>query len=140
MKHHILIVEDNQPSRELLSDWLELEGFSVVAVENLERAFGAFQDQPPDAVLLDVQVGLEDGLSLAKWVREKPQFRNTPVIAVTARAAMRVYQNPSIFGHCGNSFRFVFLRLSLAKIQSDPMHRVFLNLAFDAFERKALIN
>jgi putative transposase len=32
------------------------------------------------------------------------------------------------------------LKLSLAKIQSDPMHRVFLNLAFDAFERKALIN
>jgi CheY-like chemotaxis protein len=86
MKQHILVVEDNPPSRELLSDWLELEGFSVVAVENLERAIGAFQDQPPDAVLLDVQLGLEDGLTLAKWVRERPQFRNTPVIAVTAHA------------------------------------------------------
>lgn len=87
MKLNILVVEDNQPSRELLSDWLELEGFQVVAAENLEQAFGAFKQQPlPNAVLLDVQLGLEDGLSLAKWVREDPQFRNTPVIAVTAHA------------------------------------------------------
>jgi CheY-like chemotaxis protein len=32
------------------------------------------------------QVGVEDGLSLAKWVREDQQFRHTPVIAVTAHA------------------------------------------------------
>lgn len=86
MKRIILVVEDNQPSRELLSDWLEVEGFKVVAAENLEQAFAAFRKQPPHAVLLDVQLGLEDGLSLAKWVREDPQFRNTPVIAVTAHA------------------------------------------------------
>ncbi|MGD0912269.1 MAG: response regulator [Terracidiphilus sp.] len=87
MKQIILVVEDNQPSRELLSDWLEVEGFQVVAAENLEQAFAAFKEQPaPNAVLLDVQLGLEDGLSLAKWVREDEHFRNTPVIAVTAHA------------------------------------------------------
>jgi two-component system cell cycle response regulator DivK len=86
MKLNILVVEDNQPSRELLSDWLEVEGFEVVAVENLEQAFAAFREQPLHAVLLDVQLGLEDGLSLAKWVREDPELRHTPVIAVTAHA------------------------------------------------------
>lgn len=88
MKHLILVVEDNQPNRELLSDWLDVEGFGVVAAENLEQAFDAFKDQPPHAVLLDVQLGLEDGLSLAKWIREDPQFRNTPIIAVTAHAML----------------------------------------------------
>jgi CheY-like chemotaxis protein len=86
MTHRILVVEDNPPSRELLSDWLELEGFGVVAAPNLEQAMSAFKDEPPHAVLLDVQLGPEDGLSLAKWIRETPEFRNIPVIAVTAHA------------------------------------------------------
>jgi CheY-like chemotaxis protein len=86
MTHRILVVEDNPPSRELLSDWLELEGFGVVAAPNLEQAMSAFKDEPPHAVLLDVQLGPEDVLSLAKWIRETPEFRNIPVIAVTAHA------------------------------------------------------
>jgi CheY-like chemotaxis protein len=86
MKRRILVVEDNAPSRELLSDWLDLEGYGVVAASGLEEAFAVFADQPPHAVLLDVQLGLDDGLSLAKWVRGNPQFRNTPIIAVTAHA------------------------------------------------------
>lgn len=37
MKHRILVVEDNQPNRELLCDWLESEGFEVVYAESLEQ-------------------------------------------------------------------------------------------------------
>lgn len=86
MKHRILVVEDNQPNRELLCDWLEAEGFEALAAENLEQAFAAFKDQPPHAVLLDVQLGPEDGLSLATWIRREPKLHNIPVIAVTAHA------------------------------------------------------
>jgi two-component system cell cycle response regulator DivK len=86
MKPRILVVEDNQPNRELLCDWLEAEGFEAIAAENLEQAFAAFKSQPPDAVLLDVQLGSEDGLSLAAWIRKEPTSRSTPVIAVTAHA------------------------------------------------------
>jgi two-component system cell cycle response regulator DivK len=86
MKQRILVVEDNQPNRELLCDWLEAEGFEAIAAENLEQAFAAFKSQPPDAVLLDVQLGSEDGLSLAAWIRKEPTSRSTPVIAVTAHA------------------------------------------------------
>jgi CheY-like chemotaxis protein len=88
MKPRILVVEDNQPNRELLCDWLESEGFDAVAAENLEQAFSAFQNQPPDAVLLDVQLGSEDGLTLAVWIRNEPTLRSTPVIAVTAHAML----------------------------------------------------
>jgi two-component system cell cycle response regulator DivK len=86
MKQRILVVEDNQPNRELLCDWLEAEGFEVVAAENLAQAFAAFKIQPPDAVLLDVQLGSEDGLALAAWMRKEPTLRSIPVIAVTAHA------------------------------------------------------
>ena len=86
MNHHILVVEDNQPNRELLSDWLEVEGFSVTAVANLEDALAAFTHDPPHAVLLDVQLGSEDGLYLAAWIRKSSDFEAIPVIAVTAHA------------------------------------------------------
>jgi CheY-like chemotaxis protein len=86
MKHRILVVEDNQPNRELLCDWLEAEGFEVLSAENLEQGFAAFKIQTPHAVLLDVQLGSEDGLSLAKWIRQESKLRYIPVIAVTAHA------------------------------------------------------
>jgi CheY-like chemotaxis protein len=86
MKQRILVVEDNLANRELLCDWLEAEDFQVQAVENLEQGFAALNVQPPQAVLLDIQLGSEDGLSLAKWIRREPKLRHIPVIAVTAHA------------------------------------------------------
>jgi len=86
MKHRILVVEDNPANRELLCDWLDSEGFEVESVENLEQSFAALTATPPHAVLLDVQLGSEDGLFLAKWIRQKPELQRIPVIAVTAHA------------------------------------------------------
>lgn len=86
MKQRILVVEDNQPNRELLSDWLEAEGFEVLSAENLQESFAALGNEAIDAVLLDVQLGADDGLRVATWVRNQPGLRNTPVIAVTAHA------------------------------------------------------
>ncbi len=86
MRHRVLVVEDNQPNRELLCDWLEAEGFEAFGTDNLEQAYAAFKNRPLDAVLLDVQLGKEDGLRLATWIRREPELRHTPVIAVTAHA------------------------------------------------------
>jgi two-component system, cell cycle response regulator DivK len=88
MKQRILVVEDNPANRELLCDWLEAEDFQVLSAEDLEESFAAFKSEPPQAVLLDVQLGLEDGLSLAKWIRREPKLRHIPVIAVTAHAML----------------------------------------------------
>ena len=48
MKRRILVIEDNAPNRELLSDRLEAEGFEVLSAENLEQAYSAFDNQPID--------------------------------------------------------------------------------------------
>ena len=88
MRHRILVVEDNLANRELLCDWLESEEFEVTSAENLEQAIGAFGTQPPHIVLLDVQLGSEDGLSLAKWIRREPKTHQIPVIAVSAHAML----------------------------------------------------
>jgi CheY-like chemotaxis protein len=86
MTHRILVVEDNELNRELLCDWLEAENYQVTSAANLEQAFAAIQEMPPDAVLLDVQLGDQDGLSIASWIRQRPALCHIPVIAVTAHA------------------------------------------------------
>jgi CheY-like chemotaxis protein len=88
MRRHILVVEDNDLSRELLCDWLESEGYQVTSASALDQAFDAIKKLPPDAVLLDVQLGDQDGLSMASWMRRQPALSHIPIIAVTAHAML----------------------------------------------------
>lgn len=86
MKHRILIVEDNPANRELLQDWLELEGHEVWCAADLEASYEVLGTEPPDVVLLDINLGAENGLDLVAWMRRKANLDDVPVIAVTAHA------------------------------------------------------
>jgi CheY-like chemotaxis protein len=97
MKGRILVVEDNQLSRELLCDWLETENYQVTSASDLQQAFDAIKKLPPDAILLDVQLGEQDGLSIAMWIRRQPTLAHIRIIAVTAHAMVteqeRIFQS-----------------------------------------------
>lgn len=86
MTERVLIVEDNPASLEMLRDWLELQEYEVVAASTLADAIASVERCRPDIVLLDVQLGPDDGLVLAEWVRRHGTLRHTPIIAVTAHA------------------------------------------------------
>jgi CheY-like chemotaxis protein len=86
LKHSVLVVEDNQPNRELLCDWLEVEGYEVWSAADLKTSFGVFPKRLPDVVLLDINLGDENGLDLVAWMRQRPETLLIPVIAVTAHA------------------------------------------------------
>ena len=88
MKTFVLVVEDNIANQELLQDWLETEGFDVASVGNLQSALNALEARTPHVVLLDVQLGAEDGLALSAWIRSNPPISHIPIIAVTAHAMM----------------------------------------------------
>src|ERR1022692_1422449 len=92
MSHRILVVEDNAANLELLVDWLESERFKVQTATTLDEAFAVLQGDLPDTVLLDVQLGAQDGLELATWIRRDPKLRAIPVIAVTAHAMTTDYE------------------------------------------------
>jgi CheY-like chemotaxis protein len=92
MSHRILIVEDNATNLELLQEWLDAEGYEVLSATDLEDAYAIFWGSPPDAVLLDVKLGAQDGLELAMWMRREPKFQSIPVIAVTAHAMLTDYE------------------------------------------------
>jgi CheY-like chemotaxis protein len=86
LRHGILVVEDNQLNRELLCDWLEVEGYEVWSAADLKASYDVFAKRLPDAVLLDINLGAENGLDLVAWMHQKPEIREIPVIAVTAHA------------------------------------------------------
>jgi len=92
MKQRILVVEDNPLNLELLRDWLEMDGYEVLIAASLNAAFAVLESQQPNAVLLDVQLGADDGLSLASWIRQQPVLCQIPVIAVTAQAMVSEQQ------------------------------------------------
>ena len=88
MKPQILVVEDNPANSELLCDWLCGAGYDVFVAVDLAGAFSAVQLAQPHAVLLDVDLGGEDGLDFAQWMRQQPPLQHIPVIAVSAHAMM----------------------------------------------------
>jgi CheY-like chemotaxis protein len=92
LKHNILVVEDNQLNRELLCDWLEMEGYEVWFAADLKASYEVFAKRLPDAVLLDINLGGENGLDLVAWMRQKPELGEIPVIAVTAHALVTEQQ------------------------------------------------
>jgi two-component system, cell cycle response regulator DivK len=85
-------VEDNQPSCELLRDWLEVEGFEVSAAADLKTSFETLAKSLPDVVLLDINLGHEDGLDVVEWMKTEPNMGGIPVIAVTAHAKITEQQ------------------------------------------------
>ena len=86
MSDRILVVEDNPLNAELLMEWLRAKGYEVGCASDLQSAFSAVERLQPHVILLDVQLGDEDGLALAAWIRKQPALCHIPVIAVTAHA------------------------------------------------------
>jgi len=66
----IFVVDDDPDIRELLEDYLGDQGYTVVALSSADAFRDALGNQVPDVVLLDVGLPGEDGLSLARHVRE----------------------------------------------------------------------
>ncbi|NOY81111.1 MAG: response regulator [Kiritimatiellaeota bacterium] len=89
MPRRVLVVEDNLVNRKLMEVLLKAGGYEVVTatngVEGLEKAIG----EPFDAILMDVQMPVMDGVTAALKIREweaklPPPGRHVPIIAVTA--------------------------------------------------------
>lgn len=84
MTKTILIVEDNEASLSLLRDFLEDEGYHVVATGEGVEAIALAMEHVPDLVLMDIQLPNISGLVLADFIRGNPNLKNIPIIAVTA--------------------------------------------------------
>ena len=80
---HVLVVDDDPALRELLQGYLAEADMRVSAVDNGRRLFEVFDQEAIDLVVLDLRLPGEDGLQLARQLRERAPV---PVILLTGRA------------------------------------------------------
>jgi len=85
---HILLAEDNVVNQIVATRMLEKNGHSVVRASNGEEALALFSGETFDAILMDVQMPVMDGLMATRRIRERETATklHVPVIALTARA------------------------------------------------------
>jgi signal transduction histidine kinase/DNA-binding response OmpR family regulator len=85
---HILLAEDNPVNQTLLVRLLENQGQSVVVAGNGREALAAFEREPFDLILMDMEMPEMDGLQTAAAIRQKEQSTglHLPIIALTAQA------------------------------------------------------
>ena len=86
MTHVILVVEDNERNLKLLRDVLEYAGYEVRVARTAEDGITLAVKEPPDLVLMDLQLPGIDGTQALRLLRENPRTADIPVVAVTAQA------------------------------------------------------
>ncbi|WP_088278289.1 response regulator [Ideonella sp. A 288] len=82
----ILLVEDNLINQEVGKGMLDHEGARVAVAANGQEAIDRLADEPFDAVLMDIQMPVMDGLQACREIRLQPRFAKLPIIAMTAGA------------------------------------------------------
>ena len=86
MTHVILVVEDNERNLKLLRDVLEYAGYDVRVARTGEDGVTLAVKEPPDLVLMDLQLPGIDGMEAFRQLRASPRTAGIPVVAVTAQA------------------------------------------------------
>ncbi len=82
----ILLVEDNEMNRDMLSRRLVRKGYEVVMALDGQQAVDAVKSQAPDLILMDMSLPVIDGWEVTRRIKAAPDTQAIPVIALTAHA------------------------------------------------------
>lgn len=82
----VLIVEDNELNMKLFHDLLEAHGIGTVETRDGSEVLALARSHRPDLILMDIQLPEVSGLEVTRWLKDAPDLRAIPVIAVTAFA------------------------------------------------------
>jgi len=80
----VLLVEDTEDNRFMMRRLLEMTGYRVVEAMNGEEAVKLAQSESPNLILMDLSLPVIDGLAATRLIRKLPDFKSTPIIAVSA--------------------------------------------------------
>jgi CheY-like chemotaxis protein len=82
----ILLVEDNEMNRDMLSRRLQRKGYEVVIAVDGAEGVSLTSSENPDLVLMDMSLPVMDGWEATRQLKANPETREIPVIALTAHA------------------------------------------------------
>lgn len=84
----VLVVDDDEDSRRLLTHLLERRGYQVLLADGGQAAIDTLVDHEVDVVLLDVMMPNMDGFAVCRELKKTPRTASLPVILLTARDDM----------------------------------------------------
>jgi two-component system, cell cycle response regulator DivK len=87
MTARVLVVDDHDDARELLTLIIEMRGYRVVAAANGRDAVEEAQRTRPDAIIMDLFMPLMDGFEAAQILKANPSLASVPIVAYTARSS-----------------------------------------------------
>jgi CheY-like chemotaxis protein len=82
----ILLVEDNEMNRDMLSRRLERKGYQVVIAVDGQQAIDLAASEKPDLILMDMSLPVMDGWEATRRLKAGGQTKEIPIIALTAHA------------------------------------------------------
>lgn len=82
----ILIVEDNEMNRDMLSRRLERRGFTIVMAVDGRQGVEMARSERPDLILMDMSLPVMDGWTATQTIKGETELAAIPVIALTAHA------------------------------------------------------
>jgi two-component system cell cycle response regulator DivK len=97
----ILVVEDNPLNLKLVRDVLQFAGYDVVEAQSGEEGLRVAEADPPDLVLMDLQLPGIDGTETLRRLRQGRLGRDVPVVAVTAFAMAEDRERANLAGFDG---------------------------------------
>ena len=82
----ILLVEDNEMNRDMLSRRLERKGYEVVIATDGAEGVAMARASAPDLILMDMSLPVMDGWTATREIKSDAALRATPIVALTAHA------------------------------------------------------
>ncbi|OLD71049.1 MAG: two-component system response regulator [Acidobacteria bacterium 13_1_40CM_2_56_11] len=82
----ILLVEDNEMNRDMLSRRLQRKGYSVVTADDGEKGLLLARSETPDLILMDISLPVMSGWEVTRLLKANESTRHIPIIALTAHA------------------------------------------------------
>ncbi|MGE3246079.1 MAG: response regulator [Beijerinckiaceae bacterium] len=82
----ILLVEDNEMNRDMLTRRLQRKGYAVCCAVDGPSGVAMASSETPDLILMDVALGAMDGWEATQFIKANPETKHIPIIALTAHA------------------------------------------------------
>jgi two-component system, cell cycle response regulator DivK len=115
----ILLIEDNDVNRMLLSDYLSYHGYHVQSLAGASDFFATVDEFHPELVLLDLKLPDIDGFVLLEQIQQQPQLASIPIIIVSAFAFRADREKAMKLGACRYFVKPVNLSHLLQGIQEE---------------------
>lgn len=99
---YVLIVEDHEDSREMMKVFLETQGYQALATIDDKQAMALTKEVPPDLIIINISLPIEEGLEMLRRMREQALFHDAFMI-VTSSYPNQTFQSEALRSG-GNAF------------------------------------